>query len=587
MKIKFHKQVDTVDLVKLDTVITSTSEEIKNEYELTPDEIAYCCAHANVIKIYQNYLEQNGKDFEVRNKFITLYNSNAFPELIKYTGPIGSWKTIERWKVEYKKSGNDIRVFAKPKKKRATSVTPEQAEILIKLALNPNRPLISEVVRMAMDYFTMKNMSPILSAITYRRYLEKWMKEHYADWVFYRDGEKALNDIVMPYIERDYDKIEVGDIIVTDGHILDFEIINPQTGKPKRMMLILYFDMKSSMPLGWDISPTENTFSIAIALRRSIIRLGKIPKIIYMDNGRAFNARYFTDSNIADILPLFDRLGIRVINAIPYHAQSKTIERFFKSFGELERLMPTYVGSSITTQPPRLRRGEKIHTRLYEKMMFGTSINIFQAHQLIAAWFDKYANRIQQDGHLKGKTPLEVFEAGRGPGVDKQQLTFLMMTEKLTTIYRNGIRLFNNYYWHEELFGKQWDEVIIRYDLLELDSVYVYDKYGKFVCEAKKLEKVHPAAEILGSEEDKMQLQLQLRNINSLKNSVIADAKQFLQEEIYPHVKKQYEVNMFQLNEKLEDEQIEINKAIKKQKRSIVDRWNNLDNEIKQRKSII
>jgi len=63
------------------------------------------------------------------------------------------------------------------------------------------------------------------------------------------------------------------------------------------MMLVLFFDMKSSMPCGWEIMPTENTASISAALRRSIIRLGMVPKIVYLDNGRAFKGAYFTGTD--------------------------------------------------------------------------------------------------------------------------------------------------------------------------------------------------------------------------------------------------------------------------------------------------
>jgi putative transposase len=42
-----------------------------------------------------------------------------------------------------------------------------------------------------------------------------------------REGEKALDDKVMPYIERDLSEINVGDILVADGHRLNFQVINP------------------------------------------------------------------------------------------------------------------------------------------------------------------------------------------------------------------------------------------------------------------------------------------------------------------------------------------------------------------------
>lgn len=40
----------------------------------------------------------------------------------------------------------------------------------------------------------------------------------------------------------------------------------------------------------------ENTQNIASALRNAILNLGKIPKFVYLDNGRAFRGKYFMGS---------------------------------------------------------------------------------------------------------------------------------------------------------------------------------------------------------------------------------------------------------------------------------------------------
>ena len=118
-----------------------------------------------------------------------------------------------------------------------------------------------------------------LSDKTFRRFLDDWISTHYDVWIFNREGAKAWNDKVAFYIERDINLLKVGDILVADGHTLNFEIINPYNGKPKRMVMILWYDMKSNFPLGWEIMPTENIKAIASALRRAILRLGKYPQI--------------------------------------------------------------------------------------------------------------------------------------------------------------------------------------------------------------------------------------------------------------------------------------------------------------------
>lgn len=72
----------------------------------------------------------------------------------------------------------------------------------------------------------------------------------------------------------------------------------------------------------------ENTQGIASALRNSIMNLQKYPKYLYQDNGKAFKSKYFNDSE--EFNGLFVSLGIIPIYALPYNAEAKTIERFFR-----------------------------------------------------------------------------------------------------------------------------------------------------------------------------------------------------------------------------------------------------------------
>ena len=573
VKIVFENQVldDDANLTSKD----SAPQPSVIENELSPKQLEVALARVDLLNVYSKFVARSGiTRLKAKRNFVALFNSNAFPELLNKIGKL-SFKTIERWKKIYFENNKDYRCLAPQYKiKKTTSITLAESEILTRLFLNPNQPLISEVIRSAQDIFIARRFENVKSVNTYRRYLLDWKKEHYADYVFFREGEKALDDKVIPYLERDYDRIQVGDIIVADGHVLNFEIINPYTGKPKRMMMVLFFDMKSSFPLGWDISPTENTMTIAIALRRSILRLGKFPRIVYLDNGRAFGAKFFNgvDFKTSGITGLFERLGAKVITATPYHGQSKTIERFFRTFSELERMVPTYSGTSIELKPARMNRGEKLHMKLHEKMMHGTSLDIFTAHKAVAWWFDRYAERAQQDGHLKGMRPLDLFETGKGPGIDRAQLIHLMMTQEVKSIARNGIRMFGTSYWNESLFGKEWDEVTVRYDLLENDSIFVYDSAGEFICEAKRIDKVHPAAGILGTEEDVKLLHDQLERKQSLKKLIVGDAKQFLADEVYPAVQKQFnEINIVPIADSEAPSLIEAPKKKTKKTSSVFD----------------
>lgn len=476
------------------------------------------------------------------DKYLASYNAGEVrPDLLAQLGPV-SRGTVYRWRREASAEG----VYALADRRRENRlgksvITREQAEILLKVALAPNHKTIAEIIRYARG--EMAGAGEICRATdkTLANWLAKWRSLNYDQWVFYRQGEAALNDKVMYYLRRDHDRIEVGDILVADGHVLNFEIVNPWTGKPKRMMLILWLDMKSMMPLGWEIMPTESTKAIASAFRRAIMFLGKIPRVVYLDNGKAFGAKYFDrDISKENFAGLFTRLGVEgVIHAWPYHGQSKTIERFFGIFSELEKICPSYSGTSIATKPPRMLRGEKLHRAVYEKAFPQLAVSYEQAHRAIAGWFDIYAKRPHQAGKLKGLTSWEIFEAGRGPGVDQRLLDDLMLEAKKATVTRAGIKLMGREYWAPELYGRR-HPVTVRYDLQDASYIKVYDDDGRYMCDAHLPPGTHPSAACLGNDEDRELLKSQIELKNSLKKRTTAGAREFLEKEILPAHRRQH-----------------------------------------------
>ena len=497
-------------------------------------------AKADLVKHYNDMLSSctKGEKGPRREDFSAAYNANiSYPYIYGILGKV-TWQTIERWRSGVADLADQRGAWRRGKH----GLTGQQEEIVLKCVCHPNAPRISEAIRLAKAMMESQGIANGHSEHTYRRFIADWKSRNHHLWTMNRLGEKAWNDSCASYIERDYDKIEVGDILVADGHVLNFEIVNPFTGKPGRMTLILWYDMKSNFPLGWELMPTENTAAIAAALRRAILRLGKLPKVAYLDNGKAFAARFFNNTDLAQsgVYGLFGRLGIDTIFAWPYHAQSKTVERFFGSFAELERWAPTYVGTSIENKPPRLNRGEKLHRRVYEKATGGQCLTLAAAHQAIAAWFDVYAAR-SQSGHLDGACPMEVFLAGRGPGIDKSELVYLMMGMEGRTLNRNGVSFLGRNYYNPALYGRR-HEVTVRYDVQDQSCIYVFDgRDDAFICEARPVEKVHPAAYVLGTEEDQARLVTHIKQYQQQKRQASASAREFLNREVMPEHQRMLE----------------------------------------------
>ncbi|BAH74940.1 Mu transposase C-terminal domain-containing protein [Solidesulfovibrio magneticus] len=507
-----------------------------SETPLTEAQRRKALAKADLVRLYIDALAKASNKGRAREEFIAAYTAGVWPAIREVLGDV-SWKSVERWKLAMRRTGSVLKLADTRGGVRVEPVVTERhAQILLALARHPNKPRLAEVCRMAREAFKAAGL-PDCADITLYRYLKKWMTLNYGEWVYARQGKKAWNDLCCPFIERDYSRIGVGDILVADGHALNFEILDPETGKGARMELVLWFDMASSYPLGWEILPTENTQAIASALRRACLRLGKFPKVAYLDNGKAFRSKFFNgvDLSQSGLGGVFQELGVAPLFAWPYHGQSKTIERFFRTFGELERWIPSYVGTSIESKPPRLMRGEKLHRKVYEASG-GRPLTLEEAHTAIATWFDAYAERPQR-GHLGGKSPAEAFAAGMGPGLTDAELVRLrlcMLSKAVRTIDRNGVSLFGTYYRHPFLHSLR-HPVLVRFDDQDRRSVLIYDQSGKnLICEATPAPKVHPAARLLGTAEDQAALTQEIAYKKALENQVTANAREFLNSVVLP-----------------------------------------------------
>lgn len=500
-------------------------------------------AKYQVCKLLDEVILKADKKTIAVERFVNSFNQGSYPKLLEGVGKI-SVRTVYRWYRDLRDNNWDISVFEKELKPTARSISNKEAEILIPMIINPNRPLVSEILKRAKQEFLNRGIT-IKSDVTYRRFIEDWTRRNIDLWTLGRFGMKAYNDKIMKDILRDKDRVEVGDIVVADGHTLNVMVINPLTGRPQRMTLIMFFDFKSSMPLGWEIMPTENVLTIASALRRTILLLGKffqtqtdsldygyIPRIVYLDNGRAFRAKYFRgirDFKDSIVPGLFGKLGIETMYATPYHGQSKTIERWFKTLGELERRLPAYTGTNIAGKPAMLMRNEKLHQRLFDN----TPIEVDSLAATLEEYVKEYAEQPHQGGQYKGLCPAEVFmhsvskiksepERLKGRLISKQELNYLMLSDETRTITKNGIRFRGNYYYNEEMPRIIGNRVIVKYDIWDDSDVIVLDEKERYLFSASKDDvRYHPAARLLGSDEDVVMLQEALRKKQQMKNETV------------------------------------------------------------------
>ena len=344
----------------------------ENSITFTPEKSKkIALARLDLLNQWKEFRRKSDNKLQADYDFVNLHNtsnSHLFQILGKISrGSLHRWNTILNGTEDYTNLIPQYK-YAKVDEYR-TCLTDEEIKIFMGLLLYPNRLCIGKAIALTKYKLKEQGQSYIPADITFRKYANWFKKNNYDKWILARDGEKALSDKVEPYIKRDTSLLEVGDILVADGHKLAFNVINPFTSKPTRATLVGFLDWKSTALVGYEIMLEENTQCIASALRNSIINLDMIPQIVYQDNGRAFRAKYFTDDKGFTELGfngLYSKLVIETVFARPYNARAKVIERFFKEFQEgFEKLLPSYVGSSIDNKPAYLMRNEKLHKQIH------------------------------------------------------------------------------------------------------------------------------------------------------------------------------------------------------------------------------
>ena len=493
-------------------------------------------ARLDLLNQWKEFRRKSDNKLQADYDFVNLHNtsnSHLFEILGKISrGTLHRWENILNGTEDYTKLIPQYR-YAKVDEYR-TILTDEEIKIFMGLLLHPNRICIGKAIALTKYKLQQQGQNFIPTDATFRRYANWFKNNNYDKWILARDGEKALSDKVEPYIKRDASLLEVGDILVADGHKLAFNVINPFTGKPTRATLVGFLDWKSTALVGYEIMLEENTQCIASALRNSIINLDMIPKIVYQDNGRAFRAKYFNDDKGFSELGfqgLYSKLGIETVFARPYNARAKVIERFFKEFQEgFEKLLPSYVGSSIDNKPAYMMRNEKLHSILHNNFV----PTIDETIKMIDMWLN-FKNS-QPCPNTPDKTIAEVLEERKRQNVDINQLDDLMLATEVKTIQRNGIRFLNCDYFDERLYGFK-NKVLIKYNLFDLTSIKVYTTKGEYLCTAERVIETHPMAKLLGTVKDYedykqkivKQRKLHKKTINAVKTYLSNDETKFLE----------------------------------------------------------
>ena len=533
LQIKYiHEYYDTLSTTN--NIVELHEFKPKAEKIISFKQREMALAKYDLVKIWDNYrLEQKQKGISKKvadKEFLTTYNTSLlYSKIFNALGKI-SIGALYRWKMLLDKNPDWTTLVGNYNYTAngcyRTSLNENEIKIFLNILLSPNKFSVGRAISLTQYILKERNAENIPTEVIFRRYA-KWYKANNLDkWTLARDGMKALKDKVEPYIVRDTSMLKVGQVLVADGHTLNFQVINPFTGKPSRATLIGFLDWKSGGLVGYDIMLEESTQNIASALRNAILNMDKIPEFVYQDNGRAFKSKFFNGDDKFEELGftgVYQKLGITPVYATPYNARAKVIERFFLDFQEsFEKLMPSYIGTSIDNKPAYMNRNEKLHKQIHEqKANFVPTIE--QALILIKEWL-KFKHS-QPCPNNRSKTIAQMLATIQKQNIDELQLDDLMMDTVVKHIGRNGIRFLKADYFNDALYGIR-GKCVVKYSLNDLSYIKIYSMKGEFLCRADRVTATHPLAHLMGEIKDIEDYKQKIRKQKQLQNKTLKAVKQ-------------------------------------------------------------
>jgi putative transposase len=528
-----------------------TDPLLPNEHRSSKDfELAH--ARRNLVVAYRRAADEaTGSKVEAKKEWVNLVSLGLICQKeYKIINEKLSFKTLERWNKQMRDGSNTMDDLL-PKLREikvGNELQKEHKDTLISLYCGQNQLKFSECIRLAQRQWRILGL-PEVNDLRCRKFLTDWANQNAATAIFLRKGIKSLRDEILPYIDRDEDSIKFLDVLVADGHVLNFQIVNPETGKMCRPTLIAWVDMATRMPLGFEIMYTENTRSVLSAFRNACINAarlcgiegGILPRSVYMDNGKSFKNKFFTaETDLENELGgLFERLrpfGLEHIAfARPYNARAKVIERVFRDFGEIERQLPTYCGTDIENKPASMKRNELWHREQLRRYLdaYG-KVTLQSSYIVVKEWIDQFNERESDGKYLKGMTPLEAVQ-NQMPELDimprrlsLNQFDWMLMHTKVSRLHRNGFNVGGLWYYSVEFtqIAKDDTEYIIKYDVLNPDRILVYHEDETYWCSAGLWigQKTHAMA-ALGSDADREKVKDANRALKGLEKEVLRVSK--------------------------------------------------------------
>lgn len=360
---------------------------------------------------------------------------------------------------------------------------PEAWRVFVGDYLRGSKPAASECYRRMTEAATAHGWSPVPGLGALMRRLRREISPRTI--LLKREGDEALAR-TFPALERDKSMLRANDIWNADGHVVDVPVLWPD-GIVERPTMVGIQDVAHAPILAFRCDRSENATLIRLAFADAASEYG-LPSIFFSDNGRAFASKELTGGapcrfrgqiRPEDPKGTITQLVDEVAFTLPYHGQSKPIERAWRDLCESISRDPAfeaaYLGSNPTVRPHNYDPKKAIPLDVFLAVAKDA---ITRHNERVGRRSKMAAGRSLMGAY---KESLETIER-RVLTDEQQRLLYLSSTVKKLAAESGTLTFWGNRYWSKELNAVAGQRVVARFDPRSLhDGVHIYTLDGRHV----------------------------------------------------------------------------------------------------------
>jgi len=301
--------------------------------------------------------------------------------------------------------------------------------------------------------------------------------------ILHREGLAAYQAKCAPYIQTDPESIEPGSVWVGDHSEFNCKIF--YQGRWQRPWLTAWMDLRSRTIVGWHISFSPNQTTVLLAMKRAVEKYGP-PDLVKIDNGKDYDSEMFTGTTKVKrrmirrgyldeqmVAGIYAMMDIAISFAIPYHPQSKAIERVFDTIDrQFTKTFKTYCGKDTLRKPEN-------HKELLKNEKLAEEFTIEKFTEQFGNYVKAYNSTSHTGAGMNGRTPLEILATRQSRRVLPEGVAELLLRvwSRELIVGKNGVRFRGIYYgqYDTNLLMHQGKRVRVNYDPDDLRTIHVYD----------------------------------------------------------------------------------------------------------------